>query len=139
MTVGCECGLTRAIASAESSCPKNNSRLGSPVRLSWTASCSRRSSAVLLSVRPPSADDAHHLAVGADDRRALKHEPDVMSVRRAKPEIERHASAALFEHRVETSRIAVAVERMENVELERSRSLEHAALDAEMLLGSGLT
>ncbi len=49
-TEGRSCASERAKAKAASMRSRNSSRLGRPVRLSCTASCSRRSSAFLNSV-----------------------------------------------------------------------------------------
>ena len=81
------------------------------------------------------ADEAHHLAVGADHRARLEREPEIMAVRRAQAEILHQPAAALLEHAVERGAEAVAVERMQHVEPARRRAFERAALEAEQLLG----
>ena len=80
-------------------------------------------------------DDAHHLAVGADDRPRLEREPQVMPVRRAQAEVLHQAAAALLQHTVEGGAEAVAVERMQHVEPASGRPFERAALEAEQRLG----
>ena len=81
-----------AKASAASSRSRNSSRFGRPVRLSCTASCSSRSSAVLNSVTSVSVPtSAHHLAVGADHGPRLQREPEIMAVGGAQAEFLRSA------------------------------------------------
>ena len=81
------------------------------------------------------ADQAHHLAVGADHRPRLEREPEIVAVGRAQPEVLAQAAAALLEHAVEHGAEAVAVERMQHVEPARGRAFERAALEAEQRLG----
>ena len=81
------------------------------------------------------ADQAHHLAVGADHRARLQREPEIMAVGRAQPEILGQAAAPLLDHAVERGAEAVAVERMQHVEPLRRRPFQRAALEAEQVLG----
>ncbi len=83
------------------------------------------------------ADDADDLAVGADDRTGLHREPEVMAVRRAEAEILVDAAAALLQHGVEASLVAVALERMQHLEPGRGRPFERPAAEAELLLDLG--
>ena len=62
------------------------------------------------------ADQAHHLAVGADHRPRLEREPEIMAVGGAQPEILGQPAAPLLDHAVERGAEAVAVERMQHVE-----------------------
>ena len=122
-----------AIRIAAPSRSLNNSRLGSPVRLSWTASWSMRSSADLSSVTSDSEPiTLHHLAVGADHRPRLQDVPEIMSVRAAQSQIVIDAARALMQEPVERQRVAVAIERMQHVEPARGRPLERAALEPEL-------
>ena len=69
------------------------------------------------------ADDAHHLAFGVDDRARLEGEPVIVAVGAAQPDVVADAARALLQHAVERRRIAVAVERMEDVEPAPRRAL----------------
>ena len=80
------------------------------------------------------ADNAHDFAVGADHRPGLEHVPEVVAVRAAESQLVVDASGALVQEPVEREGIAVAVERMQHVEPARGRSLERAALEAELAL-----
>ena len=78
------------------------------------------------------ADDAHDLAVGADDRPRLQHEPEIVAVGAAQADVVIDAAGALLQQAVERRGVAVAVERMQHVEPARGRPLERAALEAEL-------
>ena len=138
ITVGRMVESALAKESAASSRSRNSSRFGRPVRLSCTASCSSRSSAVLNSVTSVTrADEAHHLAVGADHGPRLQRKPHVMAVERAQAEFQEQPPAALVEHAVERRAEAVAVERMQHFEPVGGRAAQRAALQAEHRLGLG--
>ena len=83
------------------------------------------------------ADQAHHLAVGADHRPRLQREPDVMAVIGAQAEILRQPAAPLLHHAVERGAEAVAVERVQHFEPACRRAFQRAALEAEHVLGLG--
>ena len=83
------------------------------------------------------ADDADHLAVGADNGAGAHRVPEVMAVGRAQPERLVDATATLLEHRVEAGAISVALEGMQHIEPASRRPLEGAAADAELRLDLG--
>ena len=115
---------------------RNSSRLGRPVRLSWTASWSRRSSAVRSSVTSRSVPTQRmHLAVRAEHRPGAEVEPAIVAVLGAEAEILRDAAAAQFDGGVERRLEAVAVAGVENLEPVARRPFERAALQAEQILG----
>ena len=70
------------------------------------------------------ADHPHDLSVGADHRPRLQHVPEVMAVRAAQPQIVVDPAGALMQEPVERQGVAVAVERMEDVEPAGGRPLE---------------
>ena len=76
------------------------------------------------------ADDADHLAVGADHRAAAQAIPEIVAIAGAQPELLVDAAAALFEQRVEAGAIAVALERMQDFEPAGRRAFEFAAIEA---------
>ncbi len=80
------------------------------------------------------ADDADHLAVGADDRPRAHRVPEVVTVRRAQAEVLADAAAPLLEHGVETGLVAIALERVQHIEPGRRRTLECAAREPQLLL-----
>ena len=81
------------------------------------------------------ADQAHHFAVGADDRARLQREREVMTVGRVQSEILIEASAPLFHRAVERGAETIAVERMQHLEPVRRRAFQRTALEAEQLFG----
>ena len=136
ITVGRSAASVLAKPSTASSRSRNNSRLGRPVRLSCTASCSSRSSAVLnLGHVGQRADEADHFAVGSDHRPRLEREPQIMAVGGAQAEILGDAPAPLFQHAVERGAETVAVELMQHVEPFGGRAVERAAAQAERGFG----
>ena len=64
----------------------------------------------------------------------LQPEPEIMPVGGAQPEFLIDAAASLLEHRVEAGAIAVALERMQEVEPCRRRPFELAAHEARAAL-----
>ena len=79
------------------------------------------------------ADDAHHLAVGADDRPGLQRVPEIMAVGAAQPELVVDPPGALVQQPVEGQGIAVPVERMQHVEPVGGGPLQLAALETELI------
>src|SRR4029453_152628 len=71
----------------------------------------------------------------AHDRTRLEGEPEKISVGSAQSEVLHKPAAALFDHAIKRSPEAIAVERMQDFEPNRSRSFERAALQAEHVLG----
>ena len=78
------------------------------------------------------ADHAHDLSVGADHRPRLQHVPEIVAVGAAQPQIVVDPAGALMQEPVERQGVAVAVERMEDVEPAGGRPLERIALEAEL-------
>ena len=114
----------------------NSSRLGKPVRLSWTASNSSRSSA-FLNIRHVGerADQAHDLAIGTDHRPRLEREPEIVAVGGSQPEILGKSAAPLLDHAIERRAETVAIKRVQHLEPRRRRSFQRAALEAKHVLG----
>ena len=77
------------------------------------------------------ADEADHLAVGADHGARPQRQPHVVTVERAQAKVLRHPAAALFDDAVERGAEAVAVERMQDFEPPRRRAIERSALEPE--------
>ena len=114
-TVGRTFSSVLAIEMIASSRFMNSSRLGRPVRLSCTASCSSRSSAFFCSVTSTSVPTQRmHLAVRADHRPGAQREPVIVAVGAAQPEILRDAAAPVLEHDVERGAERVAVVGMQH-------------------------
>ena len=117
----------------------NSSRLGRPVRLSCTASCSSRSSAFFCSVTSTMrADAADDLAVRPDDRPRAQREPVVVPVGAAQPEALGDPAAAMFEHDVERGAERVAVVRMQHRQPVAGRSAEAVRRQSELQADVGL-
>jgi hypothetical protein len=81
-----------------------------------------------------SADDAHDLAVGIDDRPRLHDEPEIMAVGRAQPDVVVDAAATLLQKSVERRLVAVAVHRMQHVQPRRRGTFQGAALQSKLAL-----
>ena len=77
------------------------------------------------------ADDADHLAVGADDGPRAQPVAEIVAVRRAQAEVLIDAAAPLLENGVEAGAIAVLLEGMQQIEPGGGGALEPAAVEAE--------
>jgi hypothetical protein len=103
--------------------------------LSCTASCSSRSFRRLeLGDVGERADEAHHLAVGADHRPRPQHDPTKCAVGGAQAELLHEAAAAMLHHGVEGGADAVAVGRVQRLDELGGDAFERAALQAELRL-----
>ncbi len=121
-----------------SSRSKNNSRLGRPVRLSWTASCSRRSCALRSSVTSVSVPTTRMTSPsGPTTGPRAQTIAEIMAVRGAQAEFLIDAAAPLLQHRVETGAVAVLLERMQQIEPGGGGALEPAAVEAQLRLRLG--
>ena len=83
------------------------------------------------------ADDAHHFALGVDDRPRFQDEAVISAVRAAQADVVIDAAGPLLEDALERRRIAVAVERVKNVEPSGGRPFERAASQAELAFDLG--
>ena len=83
------------------------------------------------------ADEADHLAVGADHRPRAQREPQIVAVGGAHAEVLRNPPAALFDDAVERGAEPVAIERVQNFEPGRGCAIERSALESEHRLGFG--
>ena len=62
------------------------------------------------------ADDANDFALGVDHRARLHHEPEIMAVGGAQPDIVIDAPASLLQQPVERRLVAIAIHRMQHFE-----------------------